>query len=283
MASLDALRHLTIGQYYPGDSPVHRLDPRAKILAAGAAGGAAVLAGGYATNVLLLAVLLAGVLVARLRLRTVLANVVPALPIITAFALMQLLFYGMGPDGLPSAAIVRWGPIVVSTAGVRLVVVSLLRFLSLILITALLTNTTTVGRLTYGVERLLAPLNALHLPGHELAMVVAIALRFLPILGEQMQSIAQAQELRGVSTRGRTRWQMAQNARRVAALIVPLIADAYRRSEEMTQAMLARCYQGGRGRTHLLHLSLRGSDYAAVVFSVGLVAAIVASNILALP
>ena len=103
-----------------------------------------------------------------------------------------------------------------------------------------------MGRLTYGVERLLAPLDAVRLPGHELALVMAIALRFLPILGEQMQSIAQAQALRGVSER-RTRWQVAENARRVAALIVPLFADAYRRSEEMTQAMLARCYQGGAG------------------------------------
>ena len=282
MASLDALRHVTIGQYYPGDSAIHRLDPRAKLLAAGAAAAAAVLAAGYVANVALLAVLVAAVLAARLPLRTVLANVVPALPIIALFALMQLLFYGVGPAGAPSRVLVDWGIIVISSAGVRLVVVSLLRFLSLVLITALLTNTTTVGRLTYGVERLLAPLDAARLPGHELALVMAIALRFLPILGEQMQSIAQAQALRGVSER-RTRWQVAENARRVAALIVPLFADAYRRSEEMTQAMLARCYQGGRGRTHLIRLALRPSDYVAVSLSFGLVAAIVASNLLALP
>lgn len=282
MASLDALRHITIGQYYPGDSAIHRLDPRAKLLAAGAAAAAAVLAAGYVANVALLAVLVAAVLAARLPLRTVLANVVPALPIIALFALMQLLFYGRGPAGTPSRVLVDWGFVVVSTAGVRLVVVSLLRFLSLVCITALLTNTTTVGRLTYGVERLLAPLDAVRLPGHELALVMAIALRFLPILGEQMQSIAQAQALRGVGER-RTRWQVAENARRVAALIVPLFADAYRRSEEMTQAMLARCYQGGRGRTHLIRLALRPSDYVAVSLSVGLMAAIVASNLLALP
>lgn len=262
MASLDALRHVTIGQFFPGVSAIHRLDPRAKIVGLGLLGVAIVVAGGYTTSALLVALLYGLVVVARLPLRVVLANLLPAAPLIALFALLQLVFYGRGPAGAASRDLLAWGRLVISTAGVQLVIVSLLRFLSLLFLTALLTNTTTVGALTRGVESLLRPLTRVGLPGHEVAMIAAIALRFLPILGEQMQTIAQAQALRGVDAGATSRWQMARNARRLAALIVPLFVDAYRRSEEMTDAMLARCYQGGRGRTHLVTLRLAWGDYA---------------------
>ncbi|MBC7236659.1 MAG: energy-coupling factor transporter transmembrane protein EcfT [Chloroflexi bacterium] len=272
MERFDTLRHVSIGQYIPGESVVHRLDPRVKLLAFGLLVVATVLATTYLNNALLLLVVLAVAWMARLPLGYLLANIKPALPIIVFFALLQLLFYGARPG---DRLLLQWGTVRISFMGVRLVIVSLARFLDLILLTSLLTNTTTTGALTHGLERLLAPLNVLHLPGHELAMVGAIALRFVPILGEQLESIMKAQASRGVGFDAGGRWQLIANARRVARLIIPLFVDAFRRSEEMMLAFQARCYRGGRGRTHLVQLCLALRDYVALLLSLTLLAAII--------
>ncbi|MFH1085180.1 MAG: energy-coupling factor transporter transmembrane component T [Chloroflexota bacterium] len=269
MASDDVLRHISIGQYIPGDSLVHRLDPRAKLIALGVLLVAVVAATGYVNNVVLLAFLLGVTLAARLPLGYTLGAVRPALPIILVLALFQLVFYTGGADARTLLAL---GPVRITDEGLRLVIVSLLRFLDLLLLTSLLTNTTTTGALTHGLERLLAPLNALRLPGHELAMVGAIALRFVPILGEQAEAILKAQASRGVAQGGGSRWAMAANARRIAGVIIPLFVDAYRRSDELALAMQARCYTGGRGRTHLVELRLRPADYLVLALAVALTA-----------
>ena len=258
MASHAGLRNLSIGQYIPSGSVIHRLDPRAKLVACGLLIATTVAATGYVTNVLLLATLLALVRVARLPVGYILSAIKPAAPIILVLALMQLFFYG-GEAG--SRTLVAWGLIQVSDSGLRLVLTSLSRFVDLLLITGLLTNTTTTGELTRGIESVLRPLSVIGLPAHEVAMIGAIALRFLPILGEQMESVIMAQASRGVSAGGSGRWHVARNARRIASLIIPLFVDVYRRSDEMMLAMQARCYRGGKGRTHLTALSMRGSDY----------------------
>jgi energy-coupling factor transport system permease protein len=282
MAFDDALRHVTIGQYIPTGSAVHRLDPRAKLLATLILGVAIILAASYTTNVALLALVLALVGLSRLPLRYIVSGVKPALPIIIVLALMQLLFYGVGPNPA-SRVLVDWGPIRISTEGVRLVVVSLLRFLELLFLTSLLTNTTTTGDLTHGMESLMRPFSAVGLPGHELAMVGSIALRFLPILGEQLESILQAQASRGVRQSAAGRWQMLENARRIARMIIPLFVDAYRRSEEMILAMQARCYRGGRGRTHLVALKATLPDYVAGFAAVIVLVLVVVIQRTALP
>ena len=258
MASFASLRNISIGQYHPGDTVFHLLDARVKLSAFILALVVIVIASSYSTNILLLVLFLAAMYAARLSPRETLASLGPALPLIAMFALLQLLFYGQGPA--ESRIVLDWGPVIISTAGIQLVVVSVMRLFSLLFATALLTNTTTVSALTQGMEQLLSPLSRIGLPGHELAMVGAIALRFLPILGEQMAVISQAQMLRGVDEESGGRWRIVQNARRLATLIVPLFVDAYRRSGEMTEAMLARCYRGGRGRTHLYEPKLSSRD-----------------------
>ena len=265
MASYDALRHVVIGQYMPTGSPIHRLDPRAKLIASTMVVAAVIMATSYVGNGLLLCFVLALVFLARLPLRYILSSVTPALPVIVILALVQLLLYRGGPAN--ARALVSCGPIHISTAGLRMVVVSLLRFLDLLFMTSLLTNTTTTSALTHGLESLLRPFNAIGLPGHEIALVGAIALRFVPILGEQLESIIKAQASRGVSYKAKGRWRVIANARRMAALVVPLFVDAYRRSEEMSLAMRARCYRGGRGRTHLVELVFTPVDILAVGFS----------------
>lgn len=274
MASYDALRHLAIGQYIPADSPLHRLDPRVKLLAFGLLTLAVVVITGYLTNLLLLALMLGLVLVARLSARYILAGIVPALPVIAVLALLQLFFYRNTPGSAPRI-LAAWGPLQVSNVGVQLVLVSLMRFLDLMFLTSLLTNTTTTSALTHGMESLLRPFSAIGLPGHELALIGAIALRFLPILGEQLESIGQAQTSRGVSHEAQSRWRMVRNARQLAALIVPLFVDIYRRSEEMVMAMQARCYQGGKGRTHLSELHFVGADYLALGLAVGVAVGVI--------
>ncbi|MBC7255964.1 MAG: energy-coupling factor transporter transmembrane protein EcfT [Chloroflexi bacterium] len=262
MAGFEGLRYASLGQYIPLDSPVHRADPRTKLLGLGLLVIAVALARAYSVNLLLFVAIIALVKWAHLSLRALLESVRPAWPFILALSAMQLVFYS-GPD---AAAHVfwAWGPLRISAASLRVVVVSLLRFADLVFLTGLLLNTTTTSALTYGLERLLAPLDALGLPGHELSMVGAIALRFIPILGEAMETIIQAQASRGARVQARSRWQFLQNARRVASLIVPLFVEAYRRAEEMGLAMQARCYRGGRGRTHLVLYRLTKGDYAAL-------------------
>ena len=262
MASLDALRHVSIGQYIPMDSPIHRLDPRVKLLGLALLVVAAVVATSYLSNAVLLCSVASFVLLARLPLRYTLSNVKPALPLIIVLATLQLLFYG--GTSAEAEILLSWGPVRISTVSLRLVIVSFMRFLDLLFLTSLLTNTTTVGALTHGLESLLRPLSTLGFPGHEIAMVGAIALRFVPILGEQLESIMKAQESRGVTYQARGRWHIISNTRRVATLIVPLFVDAFRRSEEMILAMQARCYGGGRGRTQLVQLVLKAHDFLAL-------------------
>ncbi len=266
MAGYEGLRYASLGQYIPLDSPIHRADPRVKLVGAALLTIAVAIATTYSANLLLFVAIFALLKWARLRARDALLSVRPALAFILLLAAMQLLFYN-GPEA-QTKVLVAWGPLRISVASLRVVAVSLVRFVDLVFLTSLLLNTTTASALTYGLERLLAPLDALGLPGHELSMVGAIALRFIPILGEALETIVQAQASRGASLGGRSRWQFLQNARRMAALIVPLFVEAYRRAEEMTLAMQARCYRGGRGRTHLIRYRLNRGDYAALGASV---------------
>jgi energy-coupling factor transport system permease protein len=284
MASYDALRHASIGRYLPADSPVHRADPRTKLIGLGLLVIAVVAVTSYSANLALLAVVVGLVRLARLPVRYLLAGVKPALPIILVLSVMQLFFYS-GPDAETNVWL-SWGVLRISAGGVRLVVVSLLRFVDLILLTSLLTNTTTTSALTYGLERLLSPLDAVGLPGHELSLVGSIALRFVPIMGEQIESILRAQASRGVSLallqrRGHSRWQLVRNTRRMAALVVPLFVDAYRRADEIALAMQARCYHGGRARTHLIAYHLHRLDYMMIAASALLCACLMLMQYLA--
>ncbi len=274
MASYDALRHVTVGRYVPTDSIIHRLDPRSKLLALAMLIVAVLMATSYLANVILLLCVLSAVGLARLSLRHMLASIRPALPVIAILIVLQFLFYGYTTPGSMAGVVAAWGPFRISTEGLRLAFVSLLRFLDLLILTSLLTNTTTTGALTHGIESLLRPLSALGLPGHEIAFVGAIALRFVPILGEQLESIAKAQASRGVGESG-GRWHFVRNARRTASLVVPLFVDAYRRSEEMILAMQSRCYRGGRGRTRLRELTLARCDYITLALAALVLAGVV--------
>lgn len=270
MARAEGLRHVSIGQYLPTGSVVHRLDPRAKLLISLVVVTGVIVTSRYVGNLVLLALVFGLLWLARVPLRYTLAPIMPAAPIILVLSLFQMLFY-RDPTGL-ERVLFGWGGLVISTGSIRIVVVAWMRLLGLVVLTGIITGSTSSGALSYALEWILRPLSRLRLPGHELAMVGAIALRFMPILGEQMESIMMAQASRGVGERPTDRWRLLRNAQRMAELLIPLFVDAFRRSEEMVLAMQARCYRGGRGRTHLVDHRFGGADWMALLASAALVA-----------
>jgi energy-coupling factor transport system permease protein len=275
MEDFELLKYVTIGQYLPGASIVHRLDPRTKLSVFLFLTLAATFSLSYLANAILLVVTLLLVLLSGISLGYIFAGIRPALPIIVVLALLQLLFYGDAytPYGMATHTLFQWGWIHITNGSIQLVIVSTLRFVELLFLTSLLTNTTTLTGLTHGMESMLRPFGRLGLPGHEISLIMTIALRFVPLLAEQLEIIMKAQASRGadIATRGRLRF--VTTTRQVAVLIVPLFIDAFRRAEDLILAMQARCYVGGRGRSSYTHLKFAVQDYAA--YAAGLLFAVV--------
>jgi energy-coupling factor transport system permease protein len=265
----ELLRYVTIGQYLPGESFIHRLDPRVKISAFLFLVAAVTFSRSLTANVILLLVTLALVRTARIPVRYVFSGLKPALPFIVLLVLLQLLFYSSAyvPYGIENQTLYQGGWIHITTGSVQLVVVSLMRFVELLFLTSLLTNTTTLTNLTHGIEAMLRPYNRIGLPAHELSLVATVALRFLSLLAEQLEIIMKAQASRGAEIGQGGRWRFVQTARQTAVLIVPLFVDAFRRAEDLILAMEARCYMGGRGRSSYVRLSLTRMDWLALGLS----------------
>ncbi|MEN6479351.1 MAG: energy-coupling factor transporter transmembrane component T [Anaerolineales bacterium] len=260
MASLEGLRNVSIGRYVPGTSALHLLDSRVKVGGFLLVVALAAIVNGLAGLAALVIWMLILVTLSGIGLRSTWNSIYAALPFIVVLLLLQLAFTPIRPS---DRILLAWGRLRLSWPAVRLVIVALLRFFVLMLAVSLLTGITSSGALIRGVEGLLRPFTHLGLPAHELALVGSVALRFLPLLGEQVESIAMAQASRGLADT-RSRWKLAATARRVAQLIVPLFVDVYRRSEELALAMQARCYNGGKGRTHLIQERLTPRDWLAL-------------------
>lgn len=260
MASLEGLRNVSIGRYVPGTSVLHLLDSRVKVGGFVLVVALAAIVNGLVGLAALVIWMLILVMLSGIGLRSTWRSIYAALPFIAVLLLLQLAFTPIRPG---DRILLAWGNLRLSWPAVRLVIVALLRFFVLMLAVSLLTGITSSGALIRGVEGLLRPFTRLGLPAHELALVGSVALRFLPLLGEQVESIAMAQASRGLADT-RSRWKLAATARRVAQLIVPLFVDVYRRSEELALAMQARCYNGGKGRTHLIQERLTPRDWLAL-------------------
>jgi len=263
MQDLAFLRHVTIGQYLPGETIIHRLDPRVKITIALLFIVAMTLNTSYLANIILLAICLVLIGLSRIPLHYALGVIRPVLPLIVVLALLQLFFYGDVPvtSSLPVVTLVEWGAVRITTSGVQLVVISLLRFVDLLLLTSILTNATPMAHLSYGLEDMLWPLSKLGVPAHELSLVGTIALRFVPILAEQLETIMKAQASRGANLGVGNRFNFVRTTRSILVLIVPLFLEAFRRAEDLMVAMSARCYVGGKGRTRLVQFRMHLMDY----------------------
>ena len=256
----------TLGQFYPVDSPVHSLDPRAKILAV------AILAVGLFAVGSLIGFLVVGAALAvciaasRVPPRTFLGFLRPVIPIVVATALFQALFSREGE------VLFAWGFVELRDAGLRLAVFLTLRILLLVGAAGLLTATTSPLALADGVEDLLSPLKKLRLPVHEVAMMMSIALRFVPTLADEAARILKAQAARGADF---TEGGPVKRARAMLPVLVPLTVGAFRRADELAEAMESRGYNGSEGRTRYRELRVGPRDCLAPVLAVAIVAAAV--------
>ena len=264
MTDYSAFRNLTIGQYLPYGSLVHRLDPRAKLVMFSLLVAGVTFANSFSASVLLLAALMGIVRLSRTPLRYALQGLRPALPWIAIFAMLQLLFYQgqYGSDVCPT--IWSWGFINITTCSIRQIGLMVLRLLEFMTLISLLTLTTSTTELTHGMDRLLSPLRRLRFPAHELSLIFAIALRFAPTLAGELERIMKAQASRGADFGEQGRLRFIQRTRNMLPLLVPLFLSALRRAEDLTLAMEARGYTGGRGRTSFIQLKALPSDYLAL-------------------
>lgn len=257
-----ALKDITLGQYFPGHSLLHKLDPRAKILLTVFYIVALFLAKNILGYALMLSVLLLGIAVSHVGLKVLVKGMKPILFIVVFTAILNL-FYTPGA-GEPLVAFwvfrIYW-------EGIRAAFFMVLRIMLLISCTFLLTYTTSPILLTDGLESLLGPLKKLRLPIHELAMMMSIALRFIPTLIEETDKIMSAQKARGADFDS---GNLLEKAKALIPLLVPLFISAFRRADELAVAMECRCYHGGEGRTRLRQLKYAFRDYAVLAMGLGL-------------
>jgi energy-coupling factor transport system permease protein len=259
------LKDITLGQYFPGSSPVHRLDPRTKLVLVIVYITALFLAKWFFTYAVVLIFLLAVIAIAKIKMRVVLQSLKPLLFVIILTAILNL-FYA---DGKP---IFSFWIFKISKEGIVNALFMVLRITLLIAGTFLLTCTTSPIALTDGLEKLLSPLKKLKAPVHELAMMMSIALRFIPTLMEETDKIMSAQKARGADFESGS---IVSRAKAMIPILVPLFISAFRRADELATAMECRCYHGGEGRTRLRELRYGAGDYTAYAVGAGLLAAVI--------
>ena len=250
--SLELSRNILIGQYIPGDTLIHRLDPRTKILCTFFLLMAVTFTRSLVASLIYLAVILILVRLSLIPVTFVLRPFIRGLPVILFFLTLSVLYLSwFQPAGV---VLIDWGFIRVTSDALILAMISLVRLMSILLLVSLPTLTTKITELTHGTELLLQPAALIGLPVHELALVITIALRFVPILTEELERVIKAQASRGGEI-GALSWKQPQQiAQSLLPLIVPLFVNAFRRAEDLAVAMEARCYLGGRGRTKFIQL-----------------------------
>ena len=248
------LRDITLGQYYPVDSLVHRLDPRTKILLTVLFIIAVFMAGQLYLYGFILAFLCLAVYLARLPARMIIRSIRP-MRILLVFTFVLNLFFGSG-----ETALIRLGPVVIWQEGLLNALHFTLRLIFLVMGSSVLTLTTSPVTLTDGLERLASPLKIIRFPAHEMAMMMTIALRFIPTLIEEADKIMKAQTARGADFET---GNLIARAKAMIPLLVPLFISAFRRAGDLAMAMEARCYRGGEGRTRLHKLAFTRRDLVA--------------------
>mgnify|MGYP001120300885 FL=1 len=258
------LKDITLGQYFPGNSLAHRLDPRTKLILTVLYIVILFCAKGFVSYGVVALLLLTGVKVSGVAPRALVRGLKPILFIICFTAVLNL-FY------TPGEALASFWIFTITKEGLVTAFFMVLRITMLIMGTFLLTYTTSPIALTDGLETLLGPLKRLKVPVHELSMIMSIALRFIPTLIEETDKIMSAQKARGADFES---GNLLQRARALVPILVPLFISAFRRADELAIAMECRCYHGGEGRTklHVLHYQLRDylvlAAYGAVLAAV---------------
>ncbi len=260
------LKDITLGQFYPGETLVHKLDPRTKLILTLVFIVALFTAALYVGYGLVILFLVYSIAVSRIKLKTILSGLKPLVIIVLITGILNL-FYTRGEHLL-----VHFWRISIYWEGVETAVFMALRIMFLITGTLLLTYTTSPLQLTDGLESLLNPLKKLRLPVHELAMMMSIALRFIPTLIEETDKIMSAQRARGADFES---GGLIAKAKAMLPLLIPLFVSAFRRADELATAMESRCYHGGEGRTRMKQLRMERRDWIALAVGALLLAAVI--------
>lgn len=247
------LKDITLGQYFPGNTVVHRLDPRTKLLMVVVYIVALFLAKWWVSYGVMLAFLVTAVMLSHIKPKALFRGLKPLIVIMVFTALINL-FYSDGE------VLVKFWIFRITREGIVQAAFLVLRIMMLVTGTFLMTYTTSPIALTDGMESLLSPLKKLHFPVHELSMMMSIALRFIPTLIEETDKIISAQKARGADFES---GNIIQRVKNMVPLLVPLFISAFRRANDLALAMEARCYHGGEGRTQMKPLRYQASDYAA--------------------
>lgn len=252
------LGNITLGQYYPGDSLVHRLDPRTKILVTLLLIVAIFLAKTALGYISLSILVLLVIALARLPYLLVFRSIKP-LALIIILTLGLHLFLGQGENVIWSYKFIS-----ITEEGLQMGVKMSMRLILLLMFSSILTFTTSPIVLTDGIESLLRPFRKIGVPAHELAMMMTIALRFIPTLLEETDRIVKAQTARGADFAS---GNILQKAKNMLPILIPLFISAFRRADDLAIAMEARCYRGGEGRTRMHQLAYGMRDGGAFVFA----------------
>ncbi|MBO5340323.1 MAG: energy-coupling factor transporter transmembrane protein EcfT [Oscillospiraceae bacterium] len=260
-----ALKDITLGQFFPGSSPLHRMDPRTKLIGITLYIVALFLAVSFVSYGAMFLVLALLIRISRIPLKSIVRGLKPVVFILIFTALLNIL-YTPGEHVLA-----KFWILTITLEGVRTAFFMVVRIMMLISATFLLTYTTSPILLTDGIESLLSPLKKLHVPVHELAMMMSIALRFIPTLIEETDKIMCAQRARGADFETGS---LIRRAKALIPLLVPLFISAFRRADELAVAMECRCYHGGEGRTRLRQLKYHRLDRLTIALAIAMCAAI---------
>ena len=260
---LQMLKDITLGQYFPGNSIIHRLDPRTKLLFLVVYIAALFVAASWISYGLMLSFLIFVIAVSKIPVKSILRGMKPLVFILAFTAILNIFF-----TGGKTVLVEFWG-LSITKEGIIRAVFMISRIMMLITGTFLLTYTTSPIALTDGLESLLGPLKKIHLPVHELSMMMCIALRFIPTLIEETDKIMSAQKARGADFET---GNIFKRGRALVPILVPLFISAFRRADELATAMECRCYQGGKGRTKMKLLRYHRADLLAFLTAIALLA-----------
>ena len=256
------LKDITLGQYFPGDTVVHRLDPRTKLLLVIVYIVGLFNSAGWASYAFVIIVTALSMAISKIKPKSALKGLKPLVIIIILTAVLNILY----TDGTP--IVEGW---IITWEGIERAVMMSLRIILLIVGTFMLTYTTSPIALTDGLEIMMGPLKKIKIPVHEMSMMMSMALRFIPTLIEETDKIMSAQKARGADFDS---GNLFQRAKALLPILVPLFVSAFRRADELAVAMESRCYHGGKGRTRMKQMRMQGIDAWALVLGAVFLAAI---------
>lgn len=264
------IRDITIGQYYPTDSVIHRLDPRVKLVSTLIFVVSLFLFDGFSGYIAATAFLFGIIKLSKVPFRYMIKGLKAVIILLMITVVFNLFF-------TPGEPLFKLWIIRITEEGLKTAGFMTIRLIYLIIGSSIMTLTTTPNNLTDGLEKLMKPLAKIKVPIHEIAMMMSIALRFIPILLEETDKIMKAQIARGADFES---GNMINKAKSLIPLLVPLFVSAFRRANDLAMAMEARCYRGGEGRTKMKPLIYQKNDYKAYAINILYLAVVVALNLI---